>query len=364
MCRTVVNKLALVVAFFAVSTGVARGQDGGRAPVVPGQSNASRALDDVTRRQLMEGARGSLAVQVVQGTAGGAPVGAVKVRVDLYTDHPIWELNAQLDENGVALLGDLPIALTVRPVVWIEYDGVKYLEVGPPMDESNPDTIVKLTVYETSHDEPVWNVAMRHVMVSRSAEGTIVNETLVVENPVDQTWFGGEPMREDKATTVRVQLPAAATEVQLDSGFHGWCCTTIEGRELAVQMPLMPGQTMFRYTYLIPTDSETLDLHFSAVAPTASVVLFVPDDGTTAAATGMTLQGTESMGQQRMRSFQATGLDAGVEAGVVLTSLKPGESTSMPASLSKNGAIGVVVIIGGVVALGIVGVVLMRGRGG
>ncbi|VAX42205.1 hypothetical protein MNBD_PLANCTO03-586 [hydrothermal vent metagenome] len=370
MCRTVVDRLVLfivVLSLFAVGVRAQDGEehtqdDGHNHPVAAEEGHLP---DDVLRRMLMEGPRGSLAVQVVQGTAGGPPVGNRKIRVDLYhTNRPIWELNADLDKNGLAMLGDLPIAVLVRPVVWIEYDGVKYLEVGQAMDENNPDTAMKLTVYETTREEPGWYISMRHIMVSTVPEGTVVSETLVVENPSDKTWFGGEPMRGDQGTTIRVQLPEGVEDVYLESGFHRWCCTSFEGRELAVQMPMMPGQTMFRFSYLIPTPLGEIDLRFSAFAPTKSMVLFIPDDGTVAEEKGMELQGTENMGKQRMRNYQATGMEPGQEVGVVLTALTPDTTTSTQTEDSTGSAMRVVMILGGVVVLGIIGVVVMRSRGG
>lgn len=363
MCRTAVERLGLAVVALAAVVGIARGQAGGPLPTGAGQDAGSLRMDDVLRRTLTEGARGSLAVQVVQGTSDGPAVGEAAVSVDLYHKNtPIWQITATLDESGVALLGDLPVALEVRPVVRIEYDGVSYLEVGPQLDEQHPDGAIRLTVYQTTRETPAWRVAMRHIMVSRVTDGTVVNETLVVENPTDKTWFGGEPMRDDKGTSVRVRLPAAVEEVHLDAGFHGWCCTTFEGRELAVQMPLMPGRSTFVYTYFIPTQPERVDLRFEASAPTDSVVVFVPDDGTSAEATAMTLTGTENMGQQRMRSFQATGIEAGQEAGVVLTALKPGKGSAQTTVAGGTPWL-MIMIAGGIVVLGIVGVLSVRGRG-
>ena len=370
MCRIVVDKLMLCIVFFSIFAVGVRAQDGEEHTPDDGHNhpvaaNQGHLPNDELRRMLMEGPRGSLAVQVVQGTADGPPVGNRKIRVDLYhTDRPIWELNAELDKNGLAMLGDLPIAVLVRPVVWIEYGGVKYLEVGQAMDENNPDTALKLTVYETTREEPAWYVSMRHIMVSTVPEGTVVSETLLVENPSDKTWFGGEPMRDDQGTTVRVQLPEGVEDVYLESGFHRWCCTSFEGRELAVQMPMMPGQTMFRFSYLIPTPPGEIDLRFSAIAPTKSMVLFVPDDGTIAEEKGMTLQGTENMGTQRMRNYQATELEPGQEVGVVLTPPTPDTTSSTQTGGSTGSAMRIAIILGGIVVLGIGGVVVLRSRGG
>jgi hypothetical protein len=347
--------LALAAAVAALAAGPARAQDG------PAQ------MTDEMRRMITEGARGSLAVQVEQGTEGGPGVGAARLSIELYHQNmAVYQMTRTLEENGTALLGDLPVGLAVRPVVRIEYDGVSYVELGPSMDAEHPDAAVKLTVYQTTHEAPAWRVAMRHIMVQRVTDGTIVNETLVVENPTDKTWFGGEPMREEKGTTVRVGLPALVTQqdVHLDSGFHGWCCTTFENGELTVQMPMMPGQTPYKYTYFIPTQPEQVDLTFSAIAPTDSIVVFVPDDGTETEATTLAAQGTQDTGRQRMRTFTAEHVNAGQRAGVVLRTLRTAAEVQAPtASVATPFPWVMAAGLAGAVVLAILVVVMMRGRG-
>lgn len=357
------ERLLLTAAVLLALVGPARAQEVDATPKPDGPN--PEQVDEAMRGVLIAGPKGSLAVRVVQGTAGAPEAAGALVTVDLYHQNkPIWQLSATLDEGGAALIGDVPVAIEVRAVVRVEYNGVSYLELGPRMDKESPDAAVKVTVYQTTLEEPAWRVAMRHIMVQRVTDGTIVNETLVVENPSDKTWFGGEPMREGKGTSVRVNLPPLVEEVHLDAGFHGWCCTTFEDRELAVQMPLMPGQTTYRFTYFIPTQLEKVDLRFEASVPTDSVAVFVPDDGTAAEATILELQGTEDMGTGRMRSYFASGVEGGQEAGVVLSSLKPATTSTGATTPAANNTPWLLIgVAGGIVVLGVLAVVMMRSRG-
>ena len=360
MCRISAAFLAILTALLMTARPASAQGD----PAAQPGGEAEQAM----RAMLAEGPKGSLAVQVIQGTKGGPAVGEIPVIVDLYHQNkPVWQMTADLDAAGNALIADVPVALAVRPVVRVEYSGVSYLEIGPQIDQQHPDGTLKLTVYLTTLEEPEWHVAMRHIMVQRVTDGTLVNETLVVENPSDSTWFGGQPMREGKGTTLRVGLPKLVTaeNVHLDSGFHGWCCTTYQDGELAVQMPMMPGQTPFKYTYFIPTQPEQVALEFSASAPTDSVVVFVPDDGTDTEIQNLTLQGSQKMGQQSMRSYSATKLEAGQQAEVVLTSLRSAAEVGNPgAAADKQFPWVVVGGIGTLVVVAIVGVIAVRGRGG
>ncbi|MBK7404388.1 MAG: hypothetical protein IPJ41_07055 [Phycisphaerales bacterium] len=301
-------------------------------------ARVSSPEDDAMRRLLMDGARGSLAIQVVQGTKGGAPVNSGEVQVDLYhdTDHPIWEFSTGLERGGVAMVGDLPVAIAVRALVRMEYGGVTYLEVGPPMGPDAPDGVVKVLVYETTPDEPAWKVAMRHLTVTRTGTGTQVDETLVVENPTDRTWQGAEPDARGQRTCVRVRLPEGAQDVTLVQGFHGWCCTEFEEGQLAVGMPMMPGQTTFAYSYLLPETRDQLSVRFRSPVPTDHVVVFVPDDGSEAQASGLDLAGRDTVQGARMRIFQGASLGPDSEAGVVLTTAL--RSPSPVGDSSRRGA--------------------------
>lgn len=326
----------------------------------PGEGRVSSPDDDAMRRLLMEGVRGSLAIQVVQGTRGGAAVDSGEVQVDLYhdLDHPIWEFRTSLEQGGMAMVGDLPVAISVQALVRMEYGGVTYLNIGPPMGPDSPDGVVKVTVYETTSDAPAWKVATRHLRMFRGPDGMQVDETLVVENPTDKTWLGGELDEREQRTAVRVQLPEGAQDVTLVQGFHGWCCTKFENSELEIQMPLMPGQTTYAYSYLMPESSEPLSVRFRSPVATDHILMFVPDDGTEAEATGLELAGRDTVQGQRMRIYQGSKLGPDNEAGVVLTaSLRtqgPGQSGArrgMGRSLLLAG--GVVLALGfGVLVIG------------
>jgi hypothetical protein len=205
-------------------------------------------------------------------------------------------------------------------------------------------------------------VAGRHLIVSREAAGTLVEETLIVENPADQTWLGGEPDAEARRTAVRVSLPEGASEIDLVAGFHGWCCTKHEGRDLAVQMPLMPGRSTFRYTYALPASEGGLDLRFGAPAPTQSVAVFVPDDGSEAAPEALTLAGTEVMGDTRMRIYQGKEISAGSQAGVVLAAMRArAAAPASPGGLGGSARTWAVVGGGALAALGI-GAAVLRAK--
>lgn len=286
----------------------------------PGQSGVGAVDPALVDQFLAESAPGRLAVHAVQGTEGGPAIGAAEIEIDYYHNERLFrQATAALDGSGVVVLEDVPVALGVTPVVRLLHAGVTYVEVGPLMDAANPEAVITLTVYETTDEAPAWDIAMRHVMVEPSAEGARVGETLVVESPADRTWLGSPADAAGKRSTVRMRLPAGAREVHLTSGFHGWCCTTLENDEVAVQMPLMPGRTTFRYSYLVPPQGGEADVRVSAPAPMRSAVFFVPETGAAVRAVALEDAGPQQMGAaDPVRMFQGQNLAAGQEAGIVL----------------------------------------------
>ncbi|MCA9310555.1 MAG: hypothetical protein KDA21_05065 [Phycisphaerales bacterium] len=324
----------------------ARGQDA----IDPSADPAAAALpDDPTM------IAGSLAIRAVQGTKDGPAIGAAPIEVQLFhRNQAIERFETHLDEHGVALLEGLPVGIGITPVVKINHAGVFYQEVGPAMDASNRDASMNIVVYETTDTPPDWHIVMRHVIVEPRPEGAMVSDMIVVESGADRTWLGGAPDAEGKRTAVTAALPPLATNVQLVQGFHGWCCTRIEGNTLAVQMPLMPGRARFHFTYDVPADGGRTDLRITAPRTIDQVALFIPDDGTPVEPDGLEARGTSTMGDTQVRLYNAEHVAQGASAGIVLVGSAPGPGNQPPAAGSARTAqIVVIAGIGGIILIGI-----------
>jgi len=323
-------------------------------PALDPRMSEAEALDQL----VAQGPQGQLAVQVRQGTKGGPPIADVDVVIEYYHNNaPVKRTTAHVDENGVVMVDDVPLAIVVRPVVRLEHAGVTYLEAGPVMDAANPEAVVTLTVYEVTDDKPAWRVSMRHVMVQPTAHAARIAETLVVENPADRTWLGGAPDDHDRRATVTVTLPEGAHDVQLESGFHGWCCTSFTGRDLSVEMPLMPGRATFTYSYHVPVQAGRVGVRIGADARIDSMLFIVPDDGTKVEPDGVEATGVEQMGQVRARMYQAQAIEPGRDAGIVLAGII---DPAVPIRSSAGAARIVALVAGGVVACVVILVLIVR----
>lgn len=311
---------------------------------------------------------GSLAIRAIQGTAGAATPSAGRVEIHLFhQNQPVRMIEATLDEVGMAVVGEIPISLPVRPLVRIEHAGVIYQEAGPQLDVSSPSAAMEVTVYEVSEAEPAWRVASRQVIVTPGPGGVRVVESVFVDNPNDKTWLGGETAGSDKRTTVRLGLPASAGNVQLVHGFHGWCCTAFEEGTLAVQMPLMPGRAAYEFSYEVPAAVGEAAIAVSSPAPTDELALIVPESGLTAKAEGLTAGSVQMSEQGPMRLYLARGVAGGASPRLTLAGLAaPAAQRSLdPDVLPRPGGgsgISTGWIVGGAIAgLGL-GVVLVAMR--
>lgn len=260
-----------------------------------------------------DGPRGSLAIRAVQGTAGAPqPTGNTVEVYFFHQNQPVHRVEATLDAMGLVMIGDLPVGMTLRPLVRIDHTGVVYQEAGPILDATHPSAAMEVVVYETTEREPAWRVATRQVVVAAGEGRVVVSESVFVENPADRTWLGHDLGDHESRTTVRLLLPAEAGNIQLVNGFHGWCCTGFEGETLSVRMPLMPGRAVFEFSYEVSASADgSATLALGALAPTDELAVIVPETGITAEAEGLSAGSVQISPQGPMRLY--VGRSVGVE---------------------------------------------------
>lgn len=328
----------------------------------PGQGELPPVSQEDFNNAMNGGPQGTLRVRAVQGTKGAGEPGVCEVELVLYHNNkPVWQTTGKLDEHGVGELKNIPVLMAVRPVVRVKYSGVLYQDVGPSMDAEHREASVDVTVYQTTEEVPAWKVAMRHLAASRADGAMNVSETVVVENTGDKTWMGGAADARGQRTTIVLSLPEGADNVHLDSGFHGWCCTAVQARELHIQMPLMPGKATYKFGYRVPVTGGRVSVCVGAAAPIDNAMFLVPDDGTQAEARGVESGGADAIGPARVRMFKGTAVPANTEAGIVLTGLVGTTELAATRDTTSNTKTLTAVIAGGLLGVGLL-VVVLRNR--
>jgi hypothetical protein len=291
---------------------------------------------------------GTLAVRARQGTPGAAAIGPVPIEIELYhRGNHINTIDAHLDEHGVALIEQIPVAMGLQPLIKIAYSGVTYQKVGEVMDPSRPYQMVEVVCYELTEEAPPWSVSMRHVMVSLAPDGVEVTEVMVLNNPTQQTWVGKRG-GEGKAVTTEFMLPDGALSVSLGNGFHDWCCSTLGKDRISNHLPLTPGATEMIYGYFLPAKKGGVTLDIATKAKVDHLMLIVPDSLTTSSTTGLSAGATDKMGESTVRFYSSASLNPGQPARIVLTGFESSNAMSAGtiAKIIAGTGAGLVLIVG------------------
>jgi len=367
----VVSIVVMLVLFVMYGPGIALAQgesDGNKFPLPPASDRGVNEplIDSQTGLPL---AAGSLAIQAVQGTPGAAKVGAAEVEIDLIQDGQIIDhIETQLDEFGVLVLRDLPIAGGIIPLVRVHYGEVKYQQPGEMMDPAHPQQRVRVVCYETTEDKPDWTMTTRHIMATKRGSGLFVSEFIVVNNPSERTWLGdghGEPGSATRRT-VEFAIPEDAKEVYLGSGFLKRA-SVVEPGLIASRLPLMPGKNEFKFEYHFHADGNgEVEYAIPQSAPVDRLMVIIPNGVQVESSEGiafdkdMAMEGGPSVGVYKAENLQAgqmvtmklggiTGTEAGMgggEANLATTEPIISRSSGMGVKLIAGFGAAVLLLIG------------------
>jgi hypothetical protein len=253
---------------------------------------------------------GALTVRAVQGTAGGPAVGELPVVVELLQNNQLIDkFDAKTAADGTLRVDTIPLDLVVTPVVKVTYHGVEYTGAGGVIDAAHAEQQVQVPVFETTEQAPAWTVKMQHVMLEPTVSGMRVTDMLAIENPSDRAWIG-TPGKTSKRRTLSFALPAGAKDVQLGGGLHD-CCTVVEDGKIVDSMALVPGVSQYRISYTLPVSGGNAELAFATPAPVGHLMVFIPDDGSTVSALGVSDGGVASMGGGKTRFYKASDVAPG-----------------------------------------------------
>ncbi|MBL1217998.1 MAG: hypothetical protein D8M59_10950 [Planctomycetes bacterium] len=344
----------------------------------PQEETIAPPIGEEDIQKAMEAApKGRLAIRVVQGTEGGDPIGEIVVHLSLlHRGSLVDSRDLTTDDHGVVIVDDIMAAMEVWPQISVEYAGCTY-QTGAedPIGPQNPEGTLTLTVFDVTAEQPDWGVMMMHIFVDEMDGGLVVRQTAVVENPSDHTWLGdlseaesheghnhpeGEVEQAPNAPTARFTFPAAATDIQLEGGFHGWCCTERVEDTLIVRMPMMPGQSMFSFAYRIPVSDEKVSLTFGASAAMASAVVLLPDAGFNVTPVGLQKDAERPMGDRMFHMYTAKDVAAGARVGVSLAGLMSDGGSADTTKKLASGRNVILIVAGLLVVFAFVGLVFRR----
>lgn len=283
-------------------------------PQVPGQGALPSGHPATPQQPAAVPFNASLAVKASQGTKDApSPVGAA-VKVEFYVQTKVAKtVEGVLDNHGVLILENIPLAGPSQALVTVTHDGVPYRSLSQLMSSDTPDQMVRVNVFETTAENPGWQVSMRHIMVERTAMGLVINEMIAVTVPGDRTWIG--KVGDDKtASPVTMVIPITknAAQIALGSGLKS-DKITIEDSQIIDRLPLSPGTMQLQLAYVVPVKDGKASVELTAPADIKQLVLFAPDDGSTITAPGLEMGKNMQVGTIKARMYSANNVSTGTK---------------------------------------------------
>lgn len=280
----------------------------------------------------------TIAIQAVQGTKDGPAVGADTAILELLDGHGhvIQTIRTKLDEHGVAMVGNLPLAAPFRPRVTIEHAGGAYQADGEIIDANRPSQRITVTVYETIDQPTNWTVPMWHVMVHPAADGLHVKEMLAVQNPGDRAYLGAANP-DGERISLKLNLPAGADKVTTGGTLLKGYVKVVDGKVVSLA-PLAPGMNQMRLEYRVSATAGSATLTLTAPAPVRQLMVFVPQEFSQAVPEGLTVTEVYNVQGSPMQGFVAGGLQAGQAVSLTVGGFQPPvPKLSMPKILAAGG---------------------------
>jgi hypothetical protein len=315
-------------------------------PTIPTGGEATAGLPSghpqVNPAPVPPGTKASVAIKAVQATKGGPAVGGDGVLVEYYNaqGEVVGKRSATLSDKGDVTLKDVALTVPVQPLITITHAGVEYKAPGNVMDGNNRDQEVRVNVYEATDRAPAWQVRMRHVIVEPTRNGLNVTDMISVFNPSDRTWTGRPTAGGGRPVTLEIALPPNATNLGAGGAFRE-SDVRVAGGKLISAMPMLPGGADYQVRYVIPaTDGDRAEVAMWAPAPTGSLFVFLPDDGTVVTSDELKLVQAKPGANLRAnaRFYTAVPQNAGDVINFTVSGLKALKGTAAAVDLPAEGA--------------------------
>ena len=266
---------------------------------------------------------GSLDVKVVAGTAGDTVAPNEPVTVTLYhRGSPVKKFDLTVDAAGKVLIPEFQVMPPVQALVSVKHAGLEQPHVSPELNPQEPKQAIEVKVFQTTEQQPAWNIAMQHMIVqwAEDGSGARIVQMMSTTTPGDRIWLGDKVG--DKRVTLSIPLPPQVDDVELASGFDEELSKIADGK-LVTGGPLYPGRSEYRIVYTIPAKNGTLELPITTPAAVTNLIVFVPADDVQVTATGLTGGQPIDMGQGPIRMYRAQNLPAGAVATLSIKGIKP-----------------------------------------
>jgi hypothetical protein len=261
--------------------------------------------------------------RIVASDSGGVP----RVRVILHRVGQ--ELQGPIDSTSSGLGGRFGFRFRSDTAAFYilsaRYAGVEYFSQPVRTDPQQPDTAIRILVYDTSSTTPV-TLAARHIVVTRPGPdgARSVLDLMIIRNDGRLT-----RVSPDTAHPVwSAPLPAGTVGLELSESDFSRDAVSRRGDSVMVIAPLAPGDKQLTVQYVIPSSRSGIELSVASSGATINVMAEEPAVRVTgegiAQADSQVLQGRSFRrwtGVAQSSSVLRVELPTRQSAGVVLAAL-------------------------------------------
>jgi hypothetical protein len=209
---------------------------------------------------------------VVNSSRDEQPVAGAKVVLEMKSDGDFVLLDETItDAAGRFLFRNLLVSEHIQYKPSAQFEGIHYPGARILFARERNTAAVTLAVRDIVR-EPNPLLVKDHEIYIRSTTGMLeVTESLVIENPLPQTYVGAAPdSEEDKPVTLQLSIPTEFQKVTFHNEFFGRSFAIRDGK-LVTSVPWEPGKRPLKFTYYLRNAQQqrlwerTLDLPTDAL---------------------------------------------------------------------------------------------------
>lgn len=226
---------------------------------------------------------GKMEGQVVEGTKDGTLSLGNGVTITLYTAPAgattTISQTAQTDPNGRFSFSNLDTITTTRYLLMANYMSVNYFSDILSFAQNQTTLPVTMTVYETTTEPSVVQVAQTHVVFDVQTRQFNVLQIVALQNNSDRTYVGNTAIGPHR---ISLTLPflAGAQNIEFDNPEAN--DSTIRGdKVMSYTLPIVPGSDQIVYNYTLPFTPPSYSVTLTLPFDTAKFQLLLADVGAT-----------------------------------------------------------------------------------
>lgn len=216
--------------------------------------------------------------------------------------------NAKTNSKGVAKI-QADFNDSDRIAAYTEFEGLSYFSDLFPASQL-PKTGLKIEVFYSKASDPAVIVSEFQMLLKRNEAMLDIEESFVIDNPTQSTIVGQKEHPEDAPEIFRFSIPKSAFNLSYGQGFRRGE-VQIDGNDIVVQSPLMPGKSYYSIYYSIdrPHYSASLERKFSL--PVGRIELALNDPRMKINSPAVESNGRRLFDNQNLYLFTSAGVDDG-----------------------------------------------------